>query len=145
MAKHYKMKKQKNGVILYSNPYGTEEVKTLKEFSYTFISDEEATKELNIELKKLNNGKLINILLITDIKRLAVLYTKKIDRELSFVKLIKHLKYNQKLEKAILNGEILELLEQIEKNITKYCKTKRKRKTSLQLLDENIGFLEASL
>ena len=90
-------------------------------------------------------GKLINILLITDIKRLAVLYAKKIDRELSFVKLIKHLKYNQKLEKAILNGEVLELLEQMERDIAKYCKTKRKRKTSLQLLDENIGLLEACL
>jgi len=52
------------------------------------------------------------------------------------------LKYNQKLEKAILNGGILEFLEEIEGDITKYCKTKRKRKTSRQLLDENVGFLE---
>jgi len=87
-------------------------------------------------------GKLISILLITDIKRLAVLYAKKVNRELSFVKLINHLKYNQKLEKAILNGGILEFLEEIEGDITKYCKTKRKRKTSRQLLDENVGFLE---
>ena len=36
-------------------------------------------------------GKLITILLITDIKRLALLYAKKVDRELSFVKLINHL------------------------------------------------------
>jgi len=90
-------------------------------------------------------GKLITILLITDIKRLAVLYSKKIDRELSFVKLINHLKYKQRLEKAILNGTILELLEEIERDIAKYCKTKRKRKTSRQLLDENIGFLETFL
>ena len=90
-------------------------------------------------------GKLITILLITDIKRLAILYAKKVDRELSFVKLINHLKYNQKMEKAILNGEILELLDEIERDITKYCKTKRKRKTSMQLLDENIGFLETFL
>jgi len=87
-------------------------------------------------------GKLITILLITDIKRLAILYSKQVDRELSFVKLINHLTYHQKLEKAILNGKILALLEEIEKDITKYCKTKRKRKTSRQLLDENIGFLE---
>ncbi len=90
-------------------------------------------------------GKLISILLITDIKRLAVLYAKKVNRELSFVKLINHLKYKQRLEKAVLSGEILELLEEIERNIAKYCKTKRKRKTSLQLLDENIGFLETFL
>ena len=90
-------------------------------------------------------GKLICILLITDIKRLAIIYAKKVNRELSFVKLIKHLKYNQKLEKAILNGEILELLEKIEIDIVKLCKTKRKRKTSRQLLDENIGFLETFL
>jgi len=83
--------------------------------------------------------------LITDIKRLAVLYAKKVNRELSFVKLINHLKYNQKLEKAILNGGILEFLEEIEGDITKYCKTKRKRKTSRQLLDENVGFLETFL
>jgi len=90
-------------------------------------------------------GKLISILLITDIKRLAVLYAKKVNRELSFVKLINHLKYNQKLEKAILNGGILEFLEEIERDITKYCKSKRKRKTSRQLLDENVGFLETFL
>jgi hypothetical protein len=90
-------------------------------------------------------GKLISILLITDIKRLAMLYAKKVDRELSFVKLISHLKYNQKLEKAILNGEILDLLKEIERDIAKYCKTKRKRKTSRQLLEENVGFLETFL
>ena len=90
-------------------------------------------------------GKLICILLITDIKRLAMIYAKKVNRELSFVKLIKHLKYHQKLEKAILNGELLELLEKIKRDIVKFCKTKRKRKTSRQLLDDNIGFLETFL
>lgn len=88
-------------------------------------------------------GKLIMILLVTDIKRVASLYAKKIERELSFVKLIKHLKYRQNLENAILNGTISEFLEEIEQNIEKYCKTKRKRKTSRQLLEENIGFLES--
>jgi len=90
-------------------------------------------------------GKLICILLVTDMKRLAVLYAKKVNRELSFVKFINHLKYRQKLEKAILNGTILELLDEIKSNIVKFCKTKRKRKTSRQLLDENIGFLETFL
>jgi len=90
-------------------------------------------------------GKLICILLITDIKRLAMIYAKKVNRELSFVKLIKYLKYNQKLEKAILNGKILELLEKIERDIVKLCKTKRKRKASRQLLDGNIAFLETFL
>jgi len=90
-------------------------------------------------------GQLINILVITNVKRLAILYAKKVNRELSFVKLIQHLKYNQKLEKAILNGNILELLEEIERDIVKFCKTKRKRKTSRQLLEENIGFLETFL
>jgi len=88
-------------------------------------------------------GKLIMILLVTDIKKIASLYAKKIGRELSFVKLIKHLKYRQNLENAILNGTISEFLEEIEQNIEKYCKTKRKRKTSRQLLEENIGFLES--
>ena len=90
-------------------------------------------------------GQLINILVITDVKRLAILYAKKVNRELSFVKLIQHLKYNQNLEKAILNGNILELLEEIERDIVKFCKTKRKRKTSRQLLEENMGFLETFL
>jgi hypothetical protein len=90
-------------------------------------------------------GQLINILVITDVKRLAILYAKKVNRELSFVKLIQHLKYNQNLEKAILNGNILELLEEIERDIVKFCKTKRKRKTSRQLLEENVGFLETFL
>ena len=88
-------------------------------------------------------GKLIMILLVTDIKRVVSLYAKKIKRELSFVKLIKHLKYRQNLENAIMDGTILELLEKIERNIKKYCKTKRKRKTSRQLLEEDIGFLES--
>ena len=88
-------------------------------------------------------GKLIMILLVTDIKKIASLYAKKIGRELSFVKLIKHLKYRQNLENAILNGTISEFLEEIEQNIEKYCKTKRKRKTSRQLLEEDIGFLES--
>lgn len=42
-----------------------------------------------------------------------------------------------------MNDKIPELLEKIEKNIKKYCKTKRKRKTSRQLLEQNIGFLES--
>ncbi len=88
-------------------------------------------------------GKLIMILIVTDIKKVASLYAKRIERELSFVKLIKHLKYRQNLENAILNGTILEFLEEIEQNIEKYCKTKRKRKTSRQLLEEDIGFLES--
>jgi len=32
------------------------------------------------------------ILLVTDIKRVASIYAKRVERELSFVKLIKHLK-----------------------------------------------------
>jgi hypothetical protein len=88
-------------------------------------------------------GKLIMILLVTDIKRVVSLYAKKVKRELSFVKIIKHLKYKQNLENAILNDTILELLEEIEQNIVKYCKTERKRRTSRQLLEENIGFLES--
>ena len=87
-------------------------------------------------------GKLIMILIVTDIKRVTSLYAKRVERELSFVKLIKHLKYRQNLENAILNGTILEFLDEIEQNIKKYCKTQRKRKTSRQLLDKNIGFLE---
>ncbi len=88
-------------------------------------------------------GKLIMILLVTDIKRVASIYAKRVERELSFVKLIKHLKHRQNLENAILDGTILEFMEEIEQNIIKYCKTKRKRKTSRQLLEENIGFLES--
>ena len=88
-------------------------------------------------------GKLIMILIVTDIKKVASLYAKKVERELSFVKLIKHLKYRQNLENAILNGTILEFLAEIEQDIIKYCKTKRKRKTSRQLLENNIGFLES--
>ena len=57
--------------------------------------------------------------------------------------MIKHLKYRQNLENAILNGTILEFLDKIEQNIEKYCKTKRKRRTSRQLLEEDIGFLES--
>lgn len=49
----------------------------------------------------------------------------------------------QNLENAILNDTMSELLEEIEQNIVKYCKTKRKRRTSRQLLEENIGFLES--
>jgi len=88
-------------------------------------------------------GKLIMILLVTDIKRAASIYAKRVERELSFVKLIKHLKHRQNLESAILNDTILEFMEEIEQNIVKYCKTKRKRKTSRQLLEKNIGFLES--
>ncbi len=71
------------------------------------------------------------ILLVTDIKR-----------ELSFVKLIKYLKYRQNLENAIINGNILEFLKKIKKNIIKFCKAKRKRKTSIEFLDKNIAFLD---
>ena len=46
------------------------------------------------------------------------------------------------MENAILNGTILEFLDEIEQNIEKYCKTQRKRKTSRQLLDKDIGVLE---
>ncbi len=88
-------------------------------------------------------GKLIMILLVTDIKRAASIYAKRVERELSFVKLIKHLKHRQNLESAILNDTILEFMEEIEQNIVKYCKTKRRRKTSRQLLEKNIGFLES--
>lgn len=86
-------------------------------------------------IESLLYGKFITILLMFVINNYAAHIAE--DREVSCDKLTKWLKCGLRLSKAVLEGSISQLLLNLEDEILKVCKQKRKRKTTCEnLLDQ---------
>ena len=95
-------------------------------------------------IKCLIYGRLIVITVMTMIYGYAFQYAKNTaEREISAFKLFAWLKRNGRLLKAVHKKSAKKLLNDLVKNISKVCKQKRARKTSLQLVEEKIKYLES--
>lgn len=95
-------------------------------------------------IKCLIYGRLIVITVITMIYGYTFQYAKNmIEREISATKLFAWLKRNGRLLRAVHKKSAENLLNDLVKNISKVCKQKRARKTTLQLIEEKIKYLKS--
>ncbi len=89
-------------------------------------------------------GRLITITVMTMIYSFACWYaSKKHCREASAHKIFNWLKRLNRLGKAIFKNNIKSLLDELMQNILINCKQKRKRKTTLELIELNIPYMES--
>lgn len=89
-------------------------------------------------------GRLICILILSLIYQVALYFAHQEGREISYHKLILWLQRNNRLAQAIRCGDVIPLIEQMEQNISRLCKQKRKRKTTNELITEGIPYFDAS-
>ena len=88
-------------------------------------------------------GKLIMIVVINMIYKLADWYAQQLEREISQYKVVRWLKQESKIAKNILSGLSIKSMKQIELEITKtLCKGKRKRKTTHACLEQGIAYMD---
>ncbi len=90
-------------------------------------------------------GRLTVIIILTMICGYASWHAcKYLKKEISSHKLINWLKRKDRLAKAIRSGCLEELFDELRKDISKrLCKQKRKRKTTRQLLEEGIPYMDS--
>jgi IS4 transposase len=90
-------------------------------------------------------GRLIMILMVNSLVSISALYAHvTLGREVSIVKLIQWLKRKERLSKALLINDFEALLDDLVKTIPHtLLKQKRVRKTSAELLQEQVPFLES--
>ncbi len=90
-------------------------------------------------------GRLIMINIVTGLYALSVWYCRVVlRREVSGVKLIQWLRRKGCLCESIVKNRISELIEDLIKSLPKgLLKQKRRRKTTLELIDEEIDFIES--
>ena len=75
---------------------------------------------------------------------MAVAYARRCyQREISFYKVVKWLKHKGRLGKAIQENMLNNLFTQLRNNILRLCKQRRKRKTTLQLIDKEIEYMNS--
>jgi len=95
-------------------------------------------------IKCLIYGRLITITVMTMIYGHTFRYAiNQFGREVSTMKLFSWLKRNGRLLKAIHTESLEGLLNDLIKNISRVCKQKRTRKTSLQLLEDKVKYLDS--
>jgi hypothetical protein len=89
-------------------------------------------------------SRLITIVILNIISAYASWYAANcLQREMSIHKLINWLKRKSRLSMAIYQGNMDTLLSNLRSDISKMlCKQKRKRKTSRQLLDDEVHYLD---
>lgn len=90
-------------------------------------------------------GRLIMINIVTGIYKLSAWYcSETLSREVSAVKLIQWLQRKGRLCQAIMSGSVSALTEELINSFPKgLLKQKRRRKTTFELIDEQIGFVES--
>jgi IS4 transposase len=90
-------------------------------------------------------GRLIMILLVNAIIGFSSLYADiTLGREVSFTKLTQWLKRRERLSKSLLSNDFDGLLDDLLKNIPKtLLKQKRGRKTTSELIQEQVPFLQS--
>jgi IS4 transposase len=90
-------------------------------------------------------GRLIMILMVNSIYGLGSLYAQiELKREVSIFKLAQWLRRKERLSKSFLFNDFETLLDDLLKQIPKtLLKQKRKRKTTVELLQEQIPFLKS--
>jgi DDE family transposase len=95
-------------------------------------------------IKCLLYSRLITIVILNMISAYAAWYAGHcLQREMSIHKLINWLKRKSRLSMAIYQGNVDTLLSNLRSDMsTMLCKQKRKRKTSRQLLDDEVHYLE---
>jgi len=95
-------------------------------------------------IKCLLYGRLITIVILNMISAYAAWYAvRSLQREMSTHKLINWLKRKSRLAMAIYQRDIDTLLSNLRSDMAKMlCKQKRKRKTSRQLLDDEVHYMD---
>ena len=95
-------------------------------------------------IKCLLYSRLITIVILSMISAYAVWYAANcLQREMSIHKLINWLKRKSRLSMAIYQGNVDTLFSNLRSDMsTRLCKQKRKRKTSRQLLDDEVHYLD---
>jgi hypothetical protein len=90
-------------------------------------------------------GRLITILLIATLQGLASWYAEfQLQREASMHKITEWLKRNERLSKVVRCGGIERLLEDLIHDLYKMlCKQKRKRKTTRELISNQIPYQDS--
>jgi hypothetical protein len=89
-------------------------------------------------------GRLIAITVMTMIYGYAFRYAKnQLQREVSTYKLFGWLKRNGRLMQAVHTESLDVLLNDLMQNLPRLCKQKRKRKTSLQLVEDQIEYMDS--
>jgi hypothetical protein len=91
------------------------------------------------------HGRLAAVVIVTMICGHASWYARRyLKKEASFHKIISWLRRKDRLAKAIRTGRLGELFEDLRGVMSKsLCKQKRKRKTTRQLLEERIPYMES--
>lgn len=85
-------------------------------------------------------ARLLSILLITNIYSYAHIYTQyNYKKETSLHKVINWLLSNNRIQNILKKPE--ELLTKLEKALPRLCKQKRKRKTTWELIEDEIDYL----
>lgn len=95
-------------------------------------------------IKCLLYSRLITIVILNIISAYAAWYAAhSLQREMSTHKLINWLKRKSRLSMAIYQGDVDTLLSKLRSDMAKMlCKQKRKRKTSRQLLDDEVHYMD---
>jgi hypothetical protein len=88
-------------------------------------------------------GRLICLLLISELCSWATWYAFSLDSELSLEKTIQWLQHFGRLAESIQQNTLSRLIENLKKNIHRLCKQKRTRKTTLSLIDSQIHYLDS--
>jgi hypothetical protein len=97
-------------------------------------------------IKCLIYGRLIAITVMTKIYGYAFIYAKNMfNREASLYKLFNWLKRSSRLLKAVHSKSINSLINDLKQNIFRVCKQKRTRKTTLQMIEEQIEYMDSFL
>jgi len=97
-------------------------------------------------IKCLIYGRLIAITVMTKIYGCAFIYAKnQFKREISLYKLFDWLKRSGRLLKAVHTQSLNFLINDLMQNILKVCKQKRTRKTILQMVEDQIKYMDSFL
>lgn len=96
-----------------------------------------------LRIKCIIYGRLIAVVAITCCCAVARTIAQcKSQREISFTKVIQWLLRKGRLTDAIWKGNLFQLLLQLIDDIGRLCKQKRKRKTTAQLIEEQIDYMD---
>jgi hypothetical protein len=94
-------------------------------------------------IKCLIYGRLIFLVLLNSVYNFASIIAKNTQREASPKKVIEWLLRDNRFIQAIYNNTIEQLLQKAEKRIKRMCKQERERKTILEMIDQEIEFIES--
>ena len=94
-------------------------------------------------IKCLLYGRMIAMLVINMLRNCADNFATGVQRELSVDKFMKWIKRKDRLSLHVRSSQILELITKISDSIFRFCKQKRNRQTTQQLVDQQIDFMDS--